>query len=623
MRNAAKAMYHGHPGRDTGWKPVILACALVLLCSFASARATNLPKTAELLPPGTVLLVDVDNFSQLKQQFEKTNLYKLYKDPAMAAFVDDFKAKLREKTSKTDNKIVSAIVDANLLPQDRVAFALVLNKQATDAGEPMVLFITQWGENTTKIKEVVDKTVRKAVEEGLYQRSEDYRGVSIKTIIAEGSARLGYGFSSKLSYCFIDDCLMGSEDIELLKFAIAHIKGASSPTLADDTDYSTVVAAIGPYHDIDFYVNIKKIIKTAIAEDSTGDVQSIIANLGLDNVVAVGCSLGLNRAGSSCCGKALVKIEGGKRGICKMLALETATFRAPQFIPASAYSVTFLNLNIRKAYDTLGNILTSFSPQSAAIMFTPLLPASPDGQPPLELKTDIIDHLGSQIIIAQSTSKPFSKDKMPTESLVALAVENRNALEKSLSRLHSQVAANTPDATRELLGHTIYLVSVPAVPFFPTGMTPMQGPPGPSALQIHKLAFTVTDTHLIFGTESTVERAIRTLGSTEAALVASAEWFNNAKSSIPSVAGLACLQDNVASSELFWWMMKESSKTKTSSILVGPNPALVFSQMGFDFNTLPEFDAVRKYFGSSAFYGASRPDGFLFEFKYLNPTGTD
>jgi hypothetical protein len=28
---------------------------------------------------------------------------------------------------------------------------------------------------------------------------------------------------------------------------------------------------------------------------------------------------------------------------------------------------------------------------------------------------------------------------------------------------------------------------------------------------------------------------------------------------------------------------------------------------------------VKKYFGYSAFYGVSRPDGFLFESKYVNP----
>jgi hypothetical protein len=94
-----------------------------------------------------------------------------------------------------------------------VAFALVLNKRAVDANEPTALFITQWGQNISKIKEAVDKATEKAVADGSHKKVEDYRGVGIKTIIAESSSRLGYGFSSKISYCFIDDCLIGSEDI--------------------------------------------------------------------------------------------------------------------------------------------------------------------------------------------------------------------------------------------------------------------------------------------------------------------------------------------------------------------------------------------------------------------------
>jgi len=49
-------------------------------------------------------------------------------------------------------------------------------------------------------------------------------------------------------------------------------------------------------------------------------------------------------------------------------------------------------------------------------------------------------------------------------------------------------------------------------------------------------------------------------------------------------------------------------------------PNFMFSQAGsdlFDFSLLPEFDVVRKYFGLSAFYGLSIPEGFFFELKYL------
>ncbi len=609
--------------------------SIFLICTFGPgiAEANVLPKTAKLMPPETILLVDVDDFSKLRTQFEKTNLYKLYKDPAMAAFVEEFNTKRRERTRELDNKFAKTIVDADVLPQGRLAVAFVLNEQTKDSNEPPFLFISQWGENTAKIKEAIDKMVKKAVEDGAHRKTEDYRGVNITTIIHESS--------KSINYCFIDDCLIGSMNLHVLQFVIAHIKGAASPTLSNDTDYINTMKSVGPYHDIDFYVNIKQIIKTALAEDTNDEIKTLVANLGLDNVTSLGGAIGLSRGpGGSSVGKAFLKIEGGKKGIFKMLGIESAVLRAPQFIPASAYSVTSINLNIKKAYNEFYNILLSLSPQYAAMMHIPLLPPSPQGEPGLQLKTDIITHLGSQIVIARSLNKPIPGTPTPTETVVAVAVDNRNALEKSLSLLYSRlIAPNNPDARRELLGHTIYLADLSALmPVFKPGKrTPMQAPAKPTAPPMPKLAFTVTDTHLIFGSESAVERIIRTLSSTDAASVASKKWFTTAKSAIPSVVGLAGLQDDVAVSEVFWQTLKESNKgkkkkDKDSEMQMGlamssksPFPYFIFSRDDdlFDPSLLPEFDVVRKYFGLSAFYGIIQPDGFFFEFKYLNPPNTD
>jgi len=162
--------------------------------------------------------------------------------------------------------------------------------------------------------------------------------------------------------------------------------------------------------------------------------------------------------------------------------------------------------------------------------------------------------------------------------------------------------------------------------FLPGERTPMQVPAEPAVPQIPTLAFTVTDTHLIFGTESAVERAIRTLSSTEATSVGSAKWFTAAKLAIPSVVGMAQLENNAASSEIFWQMIKQAGKSKVSNVAMAPGAGLMFSQTGLDlfkFELLPEFDAVRKYFGSSILYGISRQDGFFFEFNYLNPAAAD
>jgi hypothetical protein len=609
-------------------KITLAAVIICVICVSGVAEAVVLPKTARLLPPETVLLVDIDNFSRLKTQFEKTNLYELYKDPAVAAFVEDAKENWRKKIGQLDeNDIFRTIFNADVLPQGRAALAFVLSEQTKDANEPPVVIITQWGDKIDKVNEAINKMLQKNIEMGGHQkRSEDYRGVNIQISIDEAS--------QVLNHCFIDDCFIASTDLDLIKFIIAHIKGAASPTLAADADYNATFTATGPYHDVDFYANTKQIIKTTLAKDSTGQTQRWITNLGFDNVAAFGGSLGFaRRPGSSCAGKAYLKVNGTKKGVLKMLQFESAVLKAPRFVPESTCSTTFLNLNIRNAYGELSNILNSFSPQAAALMYMPLPTSDSPDEPSLTIKDDIIDHLGSQIVITQSINKPFAKNSMPTETLFAVAASDSKALENSLSTLHSKfISANNPDAKRELLGHTIYLLNLSTMPFWAARVAPMQTPVESGTVQMPNLAFTFTDTHLIFGAESTVDRAIRTLSSTEAVSVSSARWFTSAKSAIePSHVGLAYLEDTAASNEFLWWMMKQSaqSQRKDSSTSAGvsassksPLPHMLFSQVGvdlFNFALLPEFDTVRKYFGLSVFHGVTRSDGFFFEFNYLKP----
>jgi len=426
-----------------------------------------------------------------------------------------------------------------------------------------------------------------------------------------------------------------------LKFAVAQVKGAGSPTLGDDGDYNATLGAVGPAAEgqINFYVNVKQIIKVALAEDSEGKAKTMINNLGLANVTSFGGSVDVGRGpGGETSGKAFLKIDGDKKGVCKMLEVESAALRMPQFVSASSSSVSVFNLNIKKAYAELGTILNNFSPQMAMMLNMPLLPPGPQGEPPLQLKADVIDHLGSQIVLVQSIKKPSSGvGAAAPQTLVAIAIDNRNALEKSLSTLHDKlIAPGNPDAKRQLLGHTIYSVDVSGfLPFLGAGQrAPMQALPGPDAgiPKAPPAAFTVTDTHLVLGAESAVEQAIRTLGGGQAESIDSAKWFAKAKSSIPSVVGLAGLQDNAASGEYFWSTVrqikkKDESGKPGSEIGMSVNsdtfiPQMILSQAGadvIDFSLLPEFDAVRKYFGVSSSYGISRPDGFFFEFKYLNP----
>ncbi len=633
---------------------VVVFGATITLCAAAGLEAKVLPKTAELVPAETVLLVEADDFGRLRRQFEKTSIYELWKEPAMSGFVEKLRSKWHERLAGEQDDLLAtmpqgmagAILGLEILPSGRLAFALVLNERSKDATEPPILVISQWAGDVDKIREQVEKATEKLTDRGVHISKQDYRDVTIVTTTEELKPVEVKDWANydpdkgpvgtktvqrpplKTSYCFIDDCLIVSADAELVKFVVAHIEGASGPALAGDPDYTAAMAAVGPNHDIDIYVNIKQLVKTAGQEDDTGRAQATLTSMGFDNVSGIGCSVAVaTDPGGSWTGKMFVKINGAKRGICKMLDLVSAPVRAPRFVPSSAYSMMFVNIDIKKAYDELYNVISKLSPASAAAMNTPLLPASPDGEAAVELKSGLIDYLGSQVVIAQSMKKPFESHKMPTETLFAVGVRDRVGLEKSLSLLHSRfVGSNDPDARRELLGHTIYILKLGNFPFFGGAATPMQAGAGLQVRKEPSMAFTVTDGHLIIAAEPSVEQAIRMLSGTKATSLGSAGWFSAAGAAMPSVAGVAVFEDSAASTELLWWMLKQSAES-SGGLRMGP-ASYMLGAAGIgdwaDFTLLPEFDAVRKYFGSSVMYGVSRADGFFFESKYLNrvqPTG--
>jgi hypothetical protein len=587
-----------------------------------SAEAAAVPKAAKLVPPETILLVEAENFSQLQSQFEKTNLYKFYKDAAMAGFVENVKQNIRKEVLKLDeNNLARVFYNAGLYPAGRVALALVLDERTKDANEPPMLIVTQWGDKADKIKDAVKQLVQKNIDKGGRQKPvEDYKGVNIETLIDEQKAAI--------SYCFVDDCLLGSPDAEILKFAISHIKGSESPTLADDADYTAGVSATGPYHDVDFFVNIKQFMKMGIAEDSSGETKKYLTGLGLDNVKCLSGSFGIARlSGNGTIGKVLCKIDGDKKGIIKMLDIRSAPVQAPAFVPSSAYSVGLINLDIKEGFNELIKIVSGFSPGAASVFYTPLVPATEEGGPSIELKKDIIDYLGSQIVMAEWPEKSSPEKIISSEGIYAIGVSSRPSLEKTLSLLFNKyIATGNPDAKRELLGHTIYLIDLPNIlPGLSArrSMIDSADKETSAAGEAPKMAFTVTDTHLVIGTEAAVEKTIRTVGNSGAGTVGSEQWFRNAKSVIPSSVGLAAFGNSTNVWEKLWQIFKRADSGQ-QSIISGPfgmqtlMPSMSKSDAPFDFKLLPAFETVRKYFGITAAYGISRPDGFYFELQYIN-----
>ena len=210
---------------------------------------------------------------------------------------------------------------------------------------------------------------------------------------------------------------------------------------------------------------------------------------------------------------------------------------------------------------------------------------------------------------------------MQNDTVVCIAHTDARSLESSLSRVHEFfIGKGMPESSKDFLGHKIYLVSNPMLnPALSAPMIDNHQQQDLAAAEVPAMGFTVTDTHLVFGTQASLERLIRKMNSSGNATMASAEWFKKAKSSIPAMVGMAGMSDEVAYYENTWKLLKNLSsdqleQIKQNNLGLLPGKGLEI----FDFSLLPDFDSVKKYFGVSASYGISRDDGFYMEFKSIN-----
>jgi len=629
-------------GRFRLWKIWAVVCVMAAIGGAGSAAAAELSEAAELMPPQTLVLLEVENLAQSRAAFKQTYLYKLWTDPAMSQFAAHFKDQLEQKLNNSDDELVKTIAKMGTLPEGKVGLGVFLSEPGDRPLRPEILAFAEWGSALSKAKEAVAKIEENLAEGGTTVRKEEYRGVEITSCETEPATRL--------CYCFVGDCLIISTQRKVLEFAVAQLQGSDSPALADDPDYVAAMqrVKVEGAGRIKFFCNIKQVIEEAIRRDETGQAKTALANLGLDNVTYMASCVVLQDDEGFPHSRVFVKVQGEKKGICKMLEFGSEPFRTPRFVSRDVYSLSYVNIDFKKLYQELYRVVYAFSTKAAALMQMPLLPPSPDGQPGLTLKSDIIDMLGSQLIFAQRVDRQFLENP-PAEQLVgegpetlmAIAVANPSALEQSLARLHAAFTEGQADSRRELLGQTIYILDLmKMIPMFaPRATTPMRQHRRPGRYQqpapgqvpvgaVPKLAFTVTRTHLIMGLEAVVERAIRTLNGPSSGSLEARQWFGKAQTAVPSDVGLAGFENARISGQLAWLLFRQMGKfptlpSKDGGAVVpaptGPMQPFMFwagVMELFDFKLLPEYETVRKYFDfCSVSWGRSTADGFELELR--------
>ncbi len=583
-----------------------LVVLILVILTVNCMAAKQLPKIQAILPAETVAILEIDDLEKCREKLEKTGLGKLCEDPAMQPFVNAIKEKIEKNISDIKNDIADLVLKEKIWPQGKVFFALVLDETAREKKEPTAVFLAQWGQNAEKAKEALEKTLQMTTgQDGYHRKQEQFRDVKIDSLFAEEGKRLKYGFNRQLHMGFIDDCLVGSESLDVLKFVIAHLKGSTAKSLAEKGQYQTAFKKIsqnGQGNSAKLYVNIKQIMDFVISQNEKPDeLTETMARLGLDNVELLAYVLNVDEGSQnkpSLDFNGVLTVDGDKKGLLKMMDMKSRPMQTEKFIGNNCLSLYQVNVDMKQFFEQIIEMVSSFNPQAAAMFYMPLNAAA--GEEPVNFVNGFVEHLGQGVVVTEMIKKPFEKNKMPSEVVAAIAITNKTQLEKTVSSIHGQYLPQTENKI-QLLGYTLYLMDVTHIAGALSYVTMSQGQ------EVPKLAIVITDSYMIVGFKPAIENIVRSMVAGDSDTVESQKWFQRAKNMLPQKAGGLGAVNLKMAAEILCWQLKEKAQE------ISKSPEAV------DFSKLPKFETVAKYFGLAASYIQSKPDGFYFGMKCFEP----
>ena len=625
--------------------PFVLAAVLL-----SSGRLTAaVPAPDKLLPSEAFFVITVPNWAAAKEK--SGPLLQLWDESAMKPFKDKF---LKKWTSDViepfQREFGVKFSDYAGMAQGQITLALLEPSGTGEDEKNGLLFMMDSGDKADAMKSNLANLKKAWVDKGKQIKTEKIRDAEFTTYIFQSDE-----FSKTLETIFPDPqegfekaeepkekkpprkvellvgqagpLLIASESRQVIEKVLARLGGASVPGLSDQANFSTHYGPLFRSADVYGWVNWKKFIDMAMKEPKEGeekpkrsafDAKAIMKGLGLNGVQSLAFSLQNSPEGVT--GNFVVNVpESQRQGLFKIVSFPQKEAAPPPFVPADATKFSRWRLDMPQAWGTLEKTLSEVHPVLAGTVKLIMDSAGKDKDPNFDLRKNLIENLGDDIISYAKTPKNATlADLNSPPSITLIGSPRPEPLAAALKALATPLLP--PQAKmkeREFLGRKVYTVNLPSQPG-PRGA-------GAGATKVDRsVSFAATGGYVAISTDTaTLEEFLR----------------GNQEKQLREFGGLASAADKVGGmgTGLFGFENQKETTRSTLEILrkesgtlanlLSSTPLAGRLGMGedqskfkewLDFSLLPPFDKISKYFHIGVWSGAVKADGF--HFQVFNPT---
>lgn len=550
-----------------GWR--LSLTFVVGLAASTAAWSADLAPTAQLLPPNVLVYFSVPSCTAMQERFAETGFGQMVNDPAMAAVRAEVMKKFNELSEQAEGELGMPLSDLFAIPTGEAAFAMV---QPPGQKLGITVFLNV-GDHEEQLQKLLDKAEKQLEEAGdLTRSSEEFEGTEISVWTNE-NAGPNEPFKA-ICYFVKDGTLVGASSTELLQAVLVRWDGKHDRTFATDPIYSYILERCpidgGDDPAATWFVNPIGLFKGAMSAAGpevamqSAMVMGFLPVLGLDRLKGMGGVMELATDDYDVFSQTLIYVDQPVTGVLRALVCPPADQTPPKYIPASVSNISGVHWDVLGAYEAVEQTWDFFTAPGSFAKIMDDAAQDPSG-PHLHPKADFLDLLTGQIYLIQDF--PKGVDLQQQRMAFIFGVKDQRKMESVIEKVTHLEGVDVN--VREFQGIKIYEPRNVASP----QVTP---------------AIAVANDALVFSANvELLEKLLR--GNGEESLAAS-EDFKAVAAEFPGPVSTFSFQRQDQVMEAVYDMLKQG---------------LVDSDE-FDASTLPDFEALRKYFGLNGSY--SVPD---------------
>ena len=414
--------------------------------------------------------------------------------------------------------------------------------------------------------------------------------------------------------------VIGTQARDLEKI-LARQSGGSVPSLGEQAvfqaNFNTLFRDAGIFGWLDFKPIYDQMIKPSDKPNAGGAeggianlrVEKVLPALGLGELKSVALRVGVGPEGYDTT-IFLTAPEAARQGLLKILAPPAKESAPPAFVPADAIDFRRLRIDFQQAWTAFENVLIKIDPSVAGVVQLLFNAAGKDKDPNFDLKKSLIESIGDDFISYEKAPKAGAG-----ASISLIGARNPEQLLNAirvLMRMMPEPIGGAPLKEREFLGRKILTLSL--VP---------PSAPGAPAIPGTEIQLAATGNYVVIARDNAILEEHLRAGETP-------------PKPLRDLPGFAEAAQKVGGLNTGWFTFENQVETMRAGIeeakknggeAAAPSAGINLNVIGdrtdvvtnwIDYNSLPPFDQIAKYFYYAMWSGASTPEGI--SFKYAAPT---